>query len=240
MTDRLDPARLAELWDFGDAEASVRRFGDAPSGGPVEAAELATQLARALGLAGRRDEAEAVLDGIPDVAAVVRVRVALERGRLRNSAGEPDAAVPWFEDALERAIAAGEDDLAVDAAHMLAIAEPTRAAEWTQRGIRLIESSTDPRTRRWAIALHNNLGWAFHDAGDYAEALGEFERAAAAADEHGSTDQREIAQWTIGRCLRSLGRIAEAREIQLRLAELRPDDEYVREELAALGDEPLR
>lgn len=235
MTDRLDPERLASLWDFAAPDASARRFRDAPAGGPIEAAELATQLARALGLAGRRADAEATLDGVPDLAPVVRVRVALERGRLRNSDSEPEAALPWFEDALERAIAAGEDDLAVDAAHMLAIADPDRMAEWTDRGILLIQRSTDSRVRRWLIALHNNLGWAFHDEGAFPEALVEFERAAAAADEYGTTEQREIAQWAIARCLRSVGRTADALAIQLRLFELRPDDEYVRDELAALG-----
>lgn len=237
MIDRLDADRLAELWDFREPEASVRRFSDASAGGPVEAAELATQLARALGLAGRRADAEAVLDDVPDLAPVVRIRVALERGRLRNSAGERDAAVPWFEDALDRAIGAGEDELAVDVAHMLAIADPDHAAEWTDRGIQLIERSADPRVRRWSIALHNNLGWAFHDADAFAEALAEFQRAAAAADEHGSAEQREVAQWAIARCLRSIGRSADALAIQLHLLEVRPDDEHVRAELAALGHE---
>ena len=237
MVDRLAPERLAQLWDFADPAGSVDRFRSASAAGPVETAELATQLARALGLAGQRAEAEALLDGIPDVAPVVRVRSALERGRLRNSAGEQQEALPWFERALEEAIAAGEDDLAVDAAHMLAIADGARAAEWTQRGVVLAERSTDSRVRRWLIALHNNLGWTFHEEGSFADALTEFERAAAAADEHGSTEQREIAQWAIARCLRSLGRRDEALAIQRHLAVVRPDDPYVREELDALSSD---
>lgn len=235
MTDKLSASRLAELWDFGDPELSVERFRAATAAGPVEAAELATQLARALGLAGRRADAEAVLDGVAVVAPVVGVRVALERGRLRNSAGESAEAVPWFEAALDQAIAAGEEDLAVDAAHMLAIADAPRAAEWTHRGIQLAERASDDRVRRWLIALHNNLGWTFHEAGAYPDALTEFEQAADAAEQFGSVDQRQIAQWSIARCLRSLGRVDEARAIQLTLLDLRPDDPYVREELDALA-----
>ena len=234
MTDRLDPARLSDLWDFADPGGSADRFRSGAAVGPVEAAELATQLARALGLAGRRPEAEAVLDGIPDVAPVVRVRSALERGRLRNSAGERQDALPWVGRALAEAIAAGEDDLAVDAAHMLAIADAARAAEWTQRGVVLAERSADPRVRRWLIALHNNLGWTLHEEGSFTEALTEFELASSAADEYGTVEQREIAQWAIARCLRSLGQVDEARSIQLALLELRPDDPFVREELDAL------
>lgn len=193
MTDRLDPARLAELWDFDDPDASAERFrAESTAVGPIAAAELATQLARALGLAGRRAEAEGILDDLPD-EPVVRVRAALERGRLLNSAGSPGDAVPYFEDALELAIAEGEDYLAVDAAHMLAIADTSRSGEWTERGIHLVEASQDARTRRWLVGLRNNRGWTLFDEGDLDAALAEFELAAAAAAEHGSEEQRRYA-----------------------------------------------
>ena len=55
------------------------------------------------------------------------VRVALERGRLRNSAGDPAAAVPLFRAAAEGAASAGLVFLQVDALHMLAIADPAHA-----------------------------------------------------------------------------------------------------------------
>lgn len=235
MNDRLDPSRLDELWDFSDPDASAERFRtEIPGASPAAAHELSTQLARALGLAGRFDEAKAVLDAIQSGEPVVRIRLALERGRLANSAGRPAEAVPSFAGALELAEVAGEDFLAVDAAHMLAIADEERAGEWAARGIQLVDASSDLRTKRWAIALHNNLGWLHHDAGLYPEALDEFQRADAAALAHGTSEQQQIAQWAIARCLRSLGRTAEALAIQEQLVLLRPDDEYVREELALL------
>jgi hypothetical protein len=50
----------------------------------------------------------------------------------------------------------------------------------------------------------------------------------------GTADQLHVAQWAVARCLRSLGRLEEAREIQERLFAARPDDEYVVSELAEL------
>jgi tetratricopeptide (TPR) repeat protein len=235
VTERLDPALLDSLWDFSDPAASAQRLADAAAHAtPSAAAELRTQHARALGLAGDRTGADAVLDAITDASPVVAIRVALERGRLFNSAGSRPEAVPFFTEALELARAAGEDFLAIDAAHMLAIADEERSGEWTAQGIQIVDATTDPRAQRWGIALHNNLAWTHHDAGLFDEALAEFEAADAAARAHGSTEQQEIAQWSIARCLRSLGRRAEALAIQERLLELRPDDEYVHEELAAL------
>jgi len=237
VTDRLDPARLDELWDFADAAASAERFAhEIASAPPVTADELRTQQARALGLAGRGDEADAILAAIDSDDLVVRARVALERGRRLNSSGRPDDAVPYFAAALDLAQEAADDFLAVDALHMLAIADGDRSGEWAARGVALAEASADTRTHRWLIALHNNLGWLHHDAGRYPDALAEFEAADAAARAHGSTEQQQIAHWAIARALRSLGRRDEARAIQQRLLELRPDDEYVVEELEALRD----
>lgn len=194
VTDRLDPAVLDSLWDFSAPAASAERLADAAAlATPSAAAELRTQHARALGLAGDRAGADAVLDGIADPAPVVAIRVALERGRLFNSAGERPAAIPFFTEALELARAAGEDFLAIDAAHMLAIADEQRSGEWTAQGIHIVDATVDPRAQRWGIALHNNLAWTHHDAGLFEEALAEFEAADAAARAHGSTEQQEIA-----------------------------------------------
>lgn len=235
VTDRLDPARLDELWDFADPAGSAERFRvEAESAGPVAAAELATQRARALGLAGDTAQADAVLDGIDSAEPIVIIRLALERGRRANSDGRPDEAIPSFVAALEGAEREHEDFLAVDAVHMLAIADEAHSGEWAARGIRLVDDSDDPRTKRWAIALHNNLGWLHHDAGLFEEALAEFELADTAASAYGTEEQQQLAQWAIARALRSLGRRTEALAIQQRLVTLRPDDEYVLEELGLL------
>lgn len=236
MTDHLDGARLDELWDFADPAASAQRFRAESAEDPARS-ELETQVARAFGLEGDFTAGNAVLDAIESTEAVVEIRIALERGRLLNSSGRPGDAIEYFTAALETAVEHGEDFLAVDAAHMLGIVQPERSAEWTSRGIRIVEATTDDRTKRWGIALHNNRGWALHDEEHFDEALAEFELADAAAKARGNNEQQHVAQWAIARCLRSLGRIPEALAIQEQLFTAQPDDEYVVEELEALRAE---
>jgi tetratricopeptide (TPR) repeat protein len=237
VADHLDPEWLATVWDFSDPAASETRFREAIAGQPPEsntALELRTQLARALGLQERFGEALAELDAIESTDDIVLARLNLEQGRVRNSHGQPADAVAFFELAREHASAASSDDLEVDALHMLAIVEPERAVEWTNRALAIAESSASPRTRRWRGALHNNLGWTFHDAADFAAALTHFERALEIYKESGTPDQVHIAWWSVARCYRSLGRHEEALAIQRRLAAEDPTDEYVAEEIAAI------
>ena len=210
----LDIAALDRLWNFDDPAASEMRLRAAASeaGSAVIAAELTTQVARALGLQDRFDQADALLDDLPAPAAAhpaVAVRVDLERGRLRNSAGSPAPAAVLFRRALDAALAANLEFLAADAAHMLAIAEPDRAEDWTAQGLAIAEASIDPRCRRWAGSLHNNLGWTRQDAGDLAGALAEFEAALSAYRRHGTAEQVGFAQQAIEQC-RAAMRDAEA------------------------------
>ena len=239
--ERLDVALLDALWDFDDpvgSEARFRRAIDAAPADSTQWAELSTQLARSIGLQGRYDEARALLDTVdadgPTSVAVVGIRCRLEQGRLANSAGEPDLAVQLLREALELAQSAGEEFLAVDAAHMLAIVDGERGDAWTELALRLVGEADDPRTQRWAGSLHNNAGWTRHDAGDYAAALTEFEAAVAAYSTHGTEEQVRVARWAIARALRSLARYDEAIGIQTGLREQGPADGYVEEELAEL------
>lgn len=236
-TGPLPIAAVRALWSFDDPVASEHAFADAAASQAYSAgqqAELRTQQARALGLQQRFDEADELLDRIASEDDAVRTRVDLERGRLRRSAGRPAEAVPLFVAAHERADCAGLAYLAVDALHMLALADPDNAPEWTVKALDRATGATDPETRAWAIALHNNRGWYLHDANRFDEALAAFQAAHAAALELGTPDQEQIARWAVARCLRSLGRTAEALAIQEALLEERPDDEYVHEELALL------
>ena len=110
-------------WDFRDPIASEAAFRGAISStdDAVARAVLGTQLARALGLQGRYDEADRVLERIDAPVPAIRARVALERGRLRKSGGHPADAVGFFENAAAIAEAAGEQLLLVDALRLLAI-----------------------------------------------------------------------------------------------------------------------
>lgn len=125
MNDRLSEASLGELWDFSNLQVSEERFlralDEAERDSVIEA-ELATQLARSLGMQARYAEAEALLDAIENQDAVVLARTCLERGRLRTSSGHPDDAIPLFKNALAAASSTDSGEILLDAAYMLAIA----------------------------------------------------------------------------------------------------------------------
>lgn len=230
--------QLDALWDFADpagSEARLRAAALEPGTSPEQRAELETQVARAMGLQERFDEAGKLLDRIIFDSPPVTTRVLLERGRILNSSGHPGDAVPYFTRAHVVARRAGLTFLDVDALHMLAIADPENAADWTNQALGMLDEAADERTKRWAVALHNNLGWHLHDSGHLDEALTQFSLAQGAAIRFGSEDQRFHARWATARCLRSLGRLDEALEIQRELSLDRPDDEDVRAELAELG-----
>ena len=229
---------IRALWDFKDPAASEERFRAAlaeMAGG--ERLEVQTQIARAQGLQGNFARGHATLDAIErDVSGRSLVCLLLERGRLLNSAGKPDEAVPHFRSAVAEAALLGETALEIDALHMLGIAAPEPEREgWTRCAIERAETSTDPVARRWLGSLLNNLGWTYHDAGEHTKALDAFERALAWHLEHGSAETIHIARWSVARCLRSLGQVERALEIQQALAAGTPadaQDPYVLDEIA--------
>lgn len=242
-----DPARFDDLWDFDDPAATEQRFRSVLASLDVSVdssleLQLRTQIARTMSLRRRFDEANAVLDEVAarvDAAPpVVRVRLLLERGRTLNSSGKPTEARPLFLQAWEAARACEEDGFAVDAAHMIAIVEEDEeSVRWNETGLSLARTSSEPRARRWRASLLNNLGWTYHDRGEYARAHALFEEAMAARLESGKIAEIDVARWCVARSLRSLGRAEEALEEQqalLRDKEVgrRGQDGFVLEEIA--------
>jgi tetratricopeptide (TPR) repeat protein len=246
---------LDDLWDFDDPATSEARFRaaiEAAEAGDDRSAvdEARSQLARALGLQGRFDEGHSILDQVDldhPTEDRVRVRARLERGRLLRSSGDPAASATPFWTAWELARALGEDGLAVDAAHMLALVDaPPGEAAWHQEALDLADTSPDPAARRWRGSLWNNIGWARFEAGRLDSAMAAFETALAARREQGKPKETRVAEWCVARCLRALGRPAEALAIHERLAVETaaagdPEDGYGAEEigecLLALGRE---
>jgi tetratricopeptide (TPR) repeat protein len=178
--------RLRPTWDFNDLEGSRQRFQALLESEETDVAkaEVLTQLARVEGLEDRFEEGDRLLDEAASLAGdepVVRARLDLERGRLRRSAGAPEAALPMFVASYETALAIPHEFLAVDAAHMAAIAAPDLESklEWADRGIDLAKSSGDRDVVYWLGSLYNNVGWDYFDAGEFEIALEWFERALA-------------------------------------------------------------
>ncbi len=208
-----------QLWDYGDPVASEARFRELlPTLDPLDLRlQLRTQIARAQGLQRQFDAAHATLDQVEQELTaetpVARLRYLLERGRVFNSAGSPATACPLFEQAFELAPAGGF--YAVDAAHMLGIAAADdEQLRWNLRALALAEASPDPRTQKWVGSLTNNIGWTYHDAGQFAEALDMFEKALQFREAQGQADAIRVARWSVARVLRSLGRLDEALTMQ--------------------------
>jgi tetratricopeptide (TPR) repeat protein len=232
------------LWDFDDpagSEARFRALADEATG--PDAGVLMTQVARALGLQGRYDEALAVLDGVPDDDDEVAVRVELEHGRVLRSSNDPVVARAWFDSAFVRADAAGLDELAVDALHMVALTQSGEEQLATTRSaLDRARASAAPGAQAWSASLLHNLGMARADAGDWDGALAAFEEALDERRRRTDADATHVARWAVAWALRNLGRRDEALEEQRALkAELDAagkDDRYVDQELALLTGEP--
>ena len=237
MEERLEQAELDALWLPGDPIASAERLAAAaaePARSEVVRAELQTQRARALGLQGRIEEAEALLDSLEPAIGVLEVRVQLERGRIRLAADRADEAVPLLESALRAARRDGDVSLAVETALTLAEADRPHTQQWIEEGLADLAGTGDPGILRWGVVLHDLRGWARLDDGDAEAALVSFEDAADYAERYGTADQRFAAQWATGRALRELGRVDEALALQRRLQEERPGEKAVEEELVLL------
>src|ERR1041385_2164215 len=235
MNDQID---FDQLWDYNQPAATEQQFRqilDSSSDADLDyRLQLLTQIARTQGLQRNFEQAHQTLDEVEpqltDSTVVAKIRYLLERGRIYNSSNQPDKAQLFFLDAFDLAQAAGQDNYAVDAAHMVAIVEPPdEQMQWNLKALHLAENSPSERARKWLGSLYNNIGWTYHDAQQYDEALDIFEKAVAWQEANGKPENVRIAHWCVARTLRSLGRISEAMSI---LRKIEPsNDGYVYEEL---------
>ena len=229
------------LWDYDNPQATEIVFRELlpaaeKSGDKPYYAELLTQLARTLSLQRKFDDAHKLLDDarqliVGPVMPVAEIRYLLERGRTFNSSNEKAQAIALFKEAYEKALQSNEEFYAIDAAHMLGVAEkPQEQLYWNIKAMDLAEKSVDARARKWLGPLYNNIGWTYHDANDYDRALDLFEKSLAWRTAQEDKRGIFIAKWTIGRVYRSLNRIDEALAVQQALLE-----EIQREGLAPSG-----
>ena len=215
------------LWDYNDPAGTESKFREllaraSQSSDPSYAAELLTQIARTQGLQQKFAEAHATLDEVDrsllPAMKSAKVRSLLERGRVLNSSGKAKDSVPVFIEALRLAQESGLENYAVDAAHMLGIAEKGQESlKWNHEAMRIAESANDPKARRWLGPLYNNTGWTYFDLGDFAAALKLFERDIEFRKQTATNIEVGIARWSAAKMLRHLGRVEESLKLQMEL-----------------------
>jgi tetratricopeptide (TPR) repeat protein len=235
-----------ELWDYKQpAETEERLRVLLPQAETDEDrsfhVQLLSQIARTHSLRQQFDQAHTLLDEaeglLTDDLKVARVRVLLERGRTLNSSRTADRGYALFHEAWELARGAGIDFYAIDAAHMLGIVAETAESQlqWNLKALQLAEITDHARSKQWLGSLYNNIGWTYHDMGQFEHALLLFEKALDFYSQSDRPDNYRIARWSVARTYRSLGRVAEALAMQeALLTEHNTDDEagYILEEIA--------
>lgn len=245
---------LRPLWDFSKPAVSEERFRAAlATAQGDDALILKTQIARTWGLRRDFERARQILAEVqPQIAragAEAQVRYWLELGRTWASAThKPEQltaeaktqARTAYDRALETAKAAKLDGLAIDTVHMYAFidTDPESGLNWADEGLKLAKASTQPAARRWEATLRNNRGVALNQLKRHDEALAELKTALQLIEADGRVHDTRIAHWMIAHTLRLMGRLDEARDIQLRLerafdADKEPDP-YVFEELEVI------
>lgn len=245
----------------------------------MEKAQVLTQLARSVGLQDRFEEAYSLLDQAEAIwdkfknqpqendtnhsISVLFVRINIEKGRIHNSSGQPQQAIPFFRTACYEAQKYPKDPvlryLLIDALHMLAIAAPsvTDKSKYADLGIKIAENeNSDQRVKNWLGPLLNNAAWDAVDNGRFEDAISLFQRAVVIRK--GSVDQLDnaqitsltsedmkkakdkrvtawkIARWSVGHAQILAGKDADALSTLSNILEDGMDGPAIREDLARL------
>lgn len=219
-----------KLWNYqkpDETEAEFRKLlpAAAAAGDETYYGILLSQLARAIGLQQKFEDAHQILDlavekiefGGPKVAIYCN----LERGRALNSNNEKEEAKLFFEAATKIAIENKEDALAVDALHMEAIVakDALGKLQKEEAALQHSEQSNQEGARKWLGTLYNNIAWSYMDMKQFEQAENLFEKGLAWQLENGKEHTINIAYWTIGRVKRAKQEYQEALKLMYDLLE---------------------
>src|SRR5438309_11437008 len=91
---------------------------------------------------------------------------------------------------------------AIDAARMMAVAEPEKALEWNREALDLAEKSADAKANKANGPLYSNIGWKQFERKEYQEALFMFQKALESCEERGDAPTASTATGPVGRVLR--------------------------------------
>jgi tetratricopeptide (TPR) repeat protein len=224
-----DKTDFDKMWDYNDPQGTEKKFRQLlPEAEKVKDKgryiELLTQLARTQSLQKKFTEAHEILDKAMRLINAEhirpRIRYMLERGRTYNSSGEFEKARELFHAAYMQAEKYNEDNLAIDAVHMLGIVDKGEdSLKWNNLAIEMAEKTPDKNAKGWLGSLYNNTGWTYHDMGEFNKALELFEKNVTWHKDRDTKTEQGIAKWCVARTLRSLDRIEESLKLQTELEE---------------------
>ncbi len=233
---------LDRLWNPADVTASESAYRALlPEGQKLTGldrcylVELYSLIARSEALQGKYGEAHASLDAAEgllleqqaDFQVSAKIRWLIEKGRLCIIVKTPSLAKGLFSEAWTLSINSAEDYFTVEIAQLLAVTEPQKVQQdWIRRAIQIAEKSQHPKTKRWLGGLYASLGWKLYDLRQFDGSLGAFQSAFRHYKESGTAREAFVAQWSIGKVLRAVGKTEEALSIQKSLlAELGSEGE---------------
>lgn len=187
MSPNINLPPFNEVWVFQDAKESEEKFKALMSLSKEKDlayyAELIGHLGRSISLQKRYDDAHKILDlAIPiltDDMILANIRYNLERGRVYFWQLNRSKASAFFQTAMNLAIEHGEDFLAVDIAHMIAIVPEKHENQIPlhKKALELAENSSCPKARVWLATLNNNIGYSYQMLTQHDLALSHFKKA---------------------------------------------------------------
>jgi tetratricopeptide (TPR) repeat protein len=233
---------LDTIWNYQDPEASEARFRALLPRAKEQRAyhiELLTQLARSVCLQRRYDDAHAILDEaeacLTDDLRRPRLRCHLERSRILNDTGHPQASIAQAQKARDIGDEIGELHLTADALHMIAYVVPDdeEAIHWHDVAIEFCEAHVaDERMRRWLSTLYINVGDKYEALGRFAEGIDSVNEGIDVAEKLGLTTKVLRARCLLARLHRLDDRLAQAKTMIESVRNAGFAEGWVHEELA--------
>ncbi len=214
-----------EVWVFQDPKGTEKKFKAlmplAKENDLAYYAELIAHLGRSISLQKRYDDAHKALDlAIPiltDDMNKANIQYNLERGRVYYWQKNESKASHYFQKAMELATKHGEDFLAIDIAHMIAIV-PQKDEDQIplhKKALDLATNSSCPKAKKWLATLNNNIAQSYQEIKQHELALHHFKKA---LELRMQNEQPSFyAKWAVARTYRFLNDPKKGLEILMQL-----------------------
>ena len=188
-----------------------------------ELVEILSMVARTQAWQGRfmesrlnLQEAEQLVEAMgADCPANAKIRMLMESARAYLLEKTPARARPLLSQAWTLAVSAGEDYFVIDIAQLMAkIESPKLQQDWLLKAIEIAEQSSQEKASWWLGALYSSLAWKYYELRQYSKALETMQTSRTHFLKRGTKRELFLADWSVGKILRTLNRLDEALELQ--------------------------